>query len=74
MINIKKIRKQFGGNVCRQCINKEYGIHLLHTDCQYGMMYPGKCPCCGDMKNIVTGIKLSGFFKSFGARKGKYTK
>ncbi len=63
MVTIKKIKKRFGGCVCRQCINKTYKLHLIHQNCIYGLMYPAQCPNCMEMKNIVTGLKLSGFFK-----------
>ena len=63
MLTIHKIHKKYGGNVCRQCINKAFGIHLNHTDCKYDLLYPGKCPGCGEMKNIVTGLRMSGRFK-----------
>ena len=39
----------YGGKVCRLCINETYNIHLLNTDCIYGM-YPAKCAKCGEMK------------------------
>lgn len=73
MLTNKKIMKRFGKNVCRQCINKAYNIHLLHTDCRYDLPYPALCPHCKEMKNIVTGLRLSGFFKSLFAKKGKYS-
>ena len=63
MVTIKKIQKRFGGNVCRQCINETYDLHLLHTDCRYDHPYPSLCPNCRQMKNIVTGLQLSGFMK-----------
>ncbi len=63
MVTIRKIKKRFVSNICRQCINKTYNIHLLHTDCKYGLMYPGLCPVCKEMKNIVTGLRLSGYWK-----------
>lgn len=64
MITFGKLKKLYGGNVCRQCINKTYKVHLLHTDCVYGLMYPAKCSSCGEMKNIVTGLRISGVLKS----------
>ncbi len=73
MVSKRKIIKQFGGNICRQCINKTNKIHLLHSDCRYELMYPRKCPCCGEMKNIVTGFVLSGYVKSIFKKKGKYS-
>lgn len=63
MVTMKKIRKLYGGKVCRLCINETYNIHLLNTDCIYGM-YPAKCAKCGEMKNIVTDFRLSGYLKS----------
>ena len=68
MVTIKKIRSLYGGNICRQCINKTYNIHLLHTDCKYGLLYPSKCANCGEMKNIVTGLHLRGYLKSMTKR------
>ncbi len=63
MVTMKKIHKRFGGNICRQCINVTYDTHLKHFDCLYGTPYPGNCPSCGEMKNIVTGLRFSGFLK-----------
>ncbi len=63
MVTNKTILKQFGGYVCRRCLNDFYNVHLLHSDCEYKSMYPGKCPRCQEMKNIVTGLKFSGFIK-----------
>lgn len=70
MVSIKKIKKLYGTNVCRKCVNKTYVINLLHTDCKYGLIYPKQCPLCKDVKNIVTGFKLSGYIKSI-MRKAK---
>ena len=64
MVTINQIRKRYGGNICRQCINQAYKTNLLHTDCKYGLMYPSKCAKCGEMKNIVTGLRLSEYLKS----------
>ncbi len=63
MVTMKKIKKLYGGNICRQCINKTYKTHLVHTNCQYDQIYASLCPRCNEMKNIVTGFKLSGFLK-----------
>ena len=64
MVTIKKIRRLYGGRVCRSCINTTYNIQLLNTDCKYGLLYPSQCVKCGEMKNIVTGLRLSGYIKS----------
>lgn len=64
MVTIKKIRRLYGGKICRSCINKTYNTHLLNTDCIYGILYPSKCAKCGEMKNIVTALRLSGYLKS----------
>lgn len=72
MVRIKRIKKLYGAATCRQCVNKTYNMHLLHTDCRYGMIYPKKCPVCGEVKNIVTGFMLSGYIKSFFRRAKKY--
>ena len=63
MVTIGKIISKFGGNICRQCINKKYNIHLIHKDCRYDIIYPSLCPKCNEMKNIVTGFQLSGYLK-----------
>ena len=69
MLTNEKIIKQFGRNICRRCINKSYNISLLNTDCYYNFPYPQKCPCCNEMKNIVTGFRLSGYLKSMITKK-----
>ena len=71
MISLKKIRKRFGSYICRQCINKAYGIHILHQDCDYELIYPKQCPSCGELKNIVTGLTLKGYLKSL-FKRGKF--
>ncbi|MBR5309913.1 MAG: hypothetical protein IKU42_02160 [Oscillospiraceae bacterium] len=42
-------------NLCRECVNREYGLELTRNDCEY-WSYPGTCSCCGEVKNIVTGV------------------
>ncbi len=61
MLTVKRIKKRFGGNVCRQCINKTYHIHLRHKNCIYALPFPALCQCCREMKNIVTGLRFSGY-------------
>ena len=72
MVTGRKIIKVYGRVSCRQCVNRLYGIHLLHTDCRYEMPYPAVCPGCREMKNIVTGFRLRGYLKSM-FKRGKYT-
>ena len=63
MVTKRKIKKRFGGSICRQCINKTYRVHLLHTDLKYELIYPVQCPACGEMKNIPAGFRFGGFMK-----------
>ena len=42
---------------CRRCINDTLGIHFTHEDCEY-WDFPERCRKCGEVKNIVTGIRL----------------
>lgn len=72
MVRIKHIKKLYGSATCRQCVNKTYRVHLLHTDCRYELIYPKKCPVCGEIKNIVTGFMLSGYFKTLFKRGKKF--
>ena len=72
MVSIKKIKKMYGSPTCRQCVNKTYRVHLLHTDCRYELSSPNKCPRCGEMKNIVTGFMLSGYLKTLFKKGKKY--
>ena len=62
MVGINRIKADFGRYICRSCINTEYGSHLTTKDCMYGI-YPDKCVCCGEMRNIVIGFRLSGSLK-----------
>ncbi len=48
-------RKKFHGH-CRSCINGGLGIHFKHEDCEY-WEFPEPCVSCGEVKNIVIGIK-----------------
>ena len=61
-----RVRKKYGHNICRRCINREYHVHLRHSDCQYGNPFPGLCSCCGQPNNLVTGLKATGRLKLLG--------
>lgn len=45
-------------NLCRDCLNREYGIGLEPEDCRY-FAYPSACASCGKVKNIVVKISFS---------------
>jgi len=63
MIDFKKIDKEYGGMICRACLNMEFGTSLSPKDCDY---YEGKnlCACCHEEKHIVRGLRLSGKMKT----------
>ena len=50
-------------HICRRCINNEYNVELQSSDCNYGYPFPIRCSCCGETRNIVTGLKFSGKLK-----------
>ncbi|MBQ8145176.1 MAG: hypothetical protein IJ039_00175 [Clostridia bacterium] len=52
----KSFKKHFHGH-CRSCINKKTGVHFKHKNCEY-WDYPEACESCGEVKNIVTGIRF----------------
>lgn len=58
MVNIARIREDYGDNICRRCINRKYHSKLQPNDCQYGYTYV--CPVCKKMHNIVVGFSLTG--------------
>jgi len=66
MSALQSIRKEFGRDVCRRCLNQLCQAQLEGTDCVYGDPYPRRCPCCGEMRHIVSGLRLSGRLKLFG--------
>ena len=51
------IKKELG-SLCRDCLNRKYGIGLVPEDCRY-FAYPTGCASCGKVKNIVVGIDFS---------------
>lgn len=50
--------------LCRQCINVRTGARLRRRDCKY-WHYPTPCAGCGQVRNIVTGVTLTGRWKLF---------
>ena len=66
MLTTRRIRKYYGGNVCRHCLNYMLQIHLYSKDCKYEKEYD-VCPACkNENKHIVKGFKLSGKLKTMG--------
>ena len=57
MITMEKIRRDFGGNICRRCINETYRVQLRSHDCWYEY-YPHACPRCKEIQNTVNDLKL----------------
>jgi len=43
--------------MCRNCINRRYGLSLQREHCDY-WQYPGKCASCGEVRNIVANVVL----------------
>ena len=43
-------------------INDSFRSHLRHTDCFYSL-FPDVCSVCGQMRNIIVGLRLSGKLK-----------
>lgn len=49
-------------HTCRACLNKKYGAELTPGDCSY-LMYPAVCTNCGEVKNIVSGVRFGKRFR-----------
>lgn len=63
MWTTKKLIREYGGNVCRHCINDVTYVHLYPKDCIYETGR-GVCPRCHMAnKHIVRGFKFSGKWK-----------
>ena len=45
------------GNICRECLNKKYGLRLRPKNCIYEN-YPHMCHECREVKNIVCEIRF----------------
>ena len=61
MLSTNRIKRRFGGEICRDCINMTYGSRLNPDDCRYGYVYT--CPCCGEIRSIVVGLSPMGRLK-----------
>lgn len=61
MLSLKPVILEYGGNLCRRCLNRRYEVHLAHRDCREA---PNReCPCCRKVGSVVVGLTLSGRFK-----------
>ena len=63
MATEKTIFLDFGGAVCRRCINQRYGANLQPKDCKYDSPYAQICPVCQEVHHIVHGLTASGKIK-----------
>ena len=61
MINVKKIRNNYGDYLCRRSINSAYHVHLKQTECVYGPIIT--CPICNERHHSVVGFKKIGKLK-----------
>ena len=59
MLSIKKIKKKYGGLICRSCLNENYPRQYIHhNECIYTNLE--ECPLCKENKYLVRSIKLVG--------------
>lgn len=62
MTTLRQIHNDLGPNLCRACINEEYGTNLTRKECLYSN-YQYKCSCCGELRNIVANISIKAKIK-----------
>ena len=67
MLTLKPVIKDYGGYLCRRCMDRRYGVHLACRDC-IQTPDPRECPCCRNYTNLVMGLKLTGKTKWWGSR------
>ena len=60
---MQAISMKYGGNICRRCFDRHYGVHLSHRDV---VEKHGTCPSCGKEGRLVVGLKLGGRIKMMG--------
>ena len=65
MLTLKPVIKDYGGYLCRKCMDRRYGVHLACRDC-IQTPDPRECPCCRNYTNLVMGLKLTGKIKMVG--------
>ena len=62
MLTTRPVKKRFGSLLCRDCINREFGVNLRRKDVFY--VYSNEdCPYCYASKHLVKGFKPSGLVK-----------
>lgn len=62
MLTTRPIRRRFGMYLCRDCINREYRVHLRHRDVRFKNTEE-VCPYCCATHHVVVGFTLTGLFK-----------
>lgn len=63
MIDFTQIKKEYGGLVCRACLNAEHGAKLTPKDCIYYSKRK-KCARCRVVKHVVQKLRFSGTLKT----------
>ena len=67
MITISRIKKDFGGPICRHCISDRYGVKLERKNCRYEK-HSDVCPSCGEIRHIVKRLTPAGYLKGIGKK------
>ena len=62
MLSLRPVVLEYGGHICRRCLNRRYEVHLAHRDCRETAS-PLPCPCCGKAGNVVVALRLGGRVK-----------
>ena len=65
MITYSALKTEGMGKYCRECLNRKYHLSLATKDCEY-IYYPRECRRCGEMKNIVSDVKMLSRWKLLG--------
>ena len=64
MISMDKIRKEYGGYICRRCLNEIYHTNLTPRDCIYETIYLRECKRCHKSGHTVEGLNKKGMLKT----------
>lgn len=62
LLTTRPILRRFGMYLCRECINREYGVHLKREDVRYKYT-EDPCPYCGATNHVVTSFTVTGLYK-----------
>ena len=57
---MQKILLEYGGYLCRRCLDRRYNVHLSHRDVRES---EGTCACCKKDGRLVVNLKLGGRIK-----------